>query len=75
MKNHHLKHELPAQQKKSNDFGSQGSIRRPKSVMKKALMAPRALRKAHSPFDMGYISPGLSEEPSQSDINCLEERD
>lgn len=78
MKNQHLKHKLPAQQKKSNDFGSQNSIGRPKAVMKKRLMALRALRKAHSPPDMGCtceVSPGFPEEPSQSDISCLEEKD
>lgn len=63
---------------KSNDFGSRCSIRRPKAVMRKGLMAPRELRKANSPFDMGCmweISPGFPEEPFQGDINYLEERD
>lgn len=46
--------------------------------MRKGLMAPRELRKANSPFDMGCmweISPGFPEEPFQGDINYLEERD
>lgn len=78
MKKQHLKHELPAQQKKSNDFGSQQSRGRPKAVMKKGLMALRALRKAHSPSDTGSMweaGPGFPEEPSQGDTNCLEEWD
>lgn len=78
MKNQHLKHKLPAQQKKSNDSGSQDSTGRPKAVMKKGLMAPRALRKAHSPSDTGCrweASPGSPKKPSHGDISCLEERD
>jgi len=63
---------------KSNDFGSQCSLGTPKAVMKKGLMALRALSKANSPSYVGCmweISPDFAEEPSQSNINCLEERD